>query len=302
MTEEQLHETYMSVCDAPLGSSLVIHHLPEFLQSDPFDNYSGHVHSFYEILWFQSGGGIHSVDFTDYSIEPNTLIFLAPGQVHHFVAGMEPRGVLIQFCADFMRAEQADEDIFLKYDVFNAQSSPLCRMGDAEVVQRLQTLVQGMEEETGRRNAFGHTDMLRSLVHQFLILVYRHGEREELTRLDAMRPSHRLFARFRQQVEHDFCRCHVVADYAGALNVSTRTLSNSVQECAGVSPLTIINNRIVLEARRLLRHSPLMVKEVAWRLGYEDTSYFIKFFRRQVGVSPLDYRNGVPASSLQRRS
>ncbi len=293
MTEDQLHLTYMNVCDAPAGSSLVIHHLPEFLHSDPFDNYTGHVHSFYEILWFQGGGGTHRVDFEDYPLEDNTLFFLAPGQVHHFVEGPEPRGVLIQFCSDFMRGEQADEDIFLKYDVFNAQSSPLCRIGSGEVERRLLALVGAMEDEVAQRRAFGHVDMLRSLVRQFLILVYRHGERRASPHLDALRPSHRLFAQFRQRVEHDFTRCHEVGAYARALNVSARTLSNSVSECAGVSPLTLINNRIVLEARRLLRHSPLMVKEVAQRLGYDDTSHFIKFFRRRTGVSPMDYRNGA---------
>ncbi len=294
MLHEQLHQTYTSVCDAPLGSSLIIQHMPHFLDTDPNDNNTGHVHSFYEILWFQSAGGTHSVDFRDYPIEENTIIFLAPGQVHHFDGVTRHRGVLIQFCADFMHDEEADEDIFLKYDVFNAQSSPLCHVADERVVQRLSMLVQAMEEEVGQRRAFAHTDMLRSMVRQFLILVYRHGERSEALRLDTLRSSHRLFAQFRQLVEHDFKHEHKVPYYADKLGVSVKTLSNSVSECSGLTPLVMINNRILLEARRLMRHSNLLVKEVADRLGFQDTSYFIKFFKRQSGVSPLSFRQPQP--------
>lgn len=290
MDTDLLHYTYANVCDAPAGSSLNIHFMPRFLDEDPNDNFTGHVHSFYEILWFQSAGGTHTVDFQDYPIEENTLIFLAPGQVHHFDGTTRHRGVLIQFCTDFMHDEQAHEDIFLKYDVFNSLDTPLCQLTDPGVVSALDALVRAMQQEVGRRQAFGHIDMLRSLVRQFLILVYRHGHRPGACRLDTLRPGHRLYMDFRRQVELDYCRHHGVAHYAEALHVGVKTLSNSVAECTGLSPLVIINNRLALEARRLMRHSTLLVKEVADRLGFQSTTYFVKFFRRQVGVSPLEFR------------
>ena len=76
----------------------------------------------------------------------------------------------------------------------------------------------------------------------------------------------------------------------GLLNVSTKTLTLYVNECSNNSPLELINNRIVLEAKRLLRYSILSVKEIAFRLGFEDPSYFGKFFKRLVRQSPADYR------------
>ena len=290
MTTDLLHFTYANVCDAPSGSSLNIHRLPRFLDEDPNDNFTGHVHSFYEIIWFQSAGGTHTVDFQDYPIEENTLIFLAPGQVHHFDGRTRHRGVLIQFCTDFMHDEQAHEDIFLKYDVFNSLDTPLCQLTEPGVVSALEELVSAMEREIEQRQAFGHIDMLRSLVRQFLILVYRHGHRPSTCRLDVMKPGHRLYMDFRRQVELDYCRHHGVQHYAEALHVGVKTLSNSVAECTGLSPLVIINNRLTLEARRLMRHSTLLVKEVADRLGFQSPTYFVKFFRRQVGVSPLEFR------------
>ncbi len=293
MTEEQLHQihhNYRSVCDAPMGDSLHIQRMPHFLLTDTNDNNSGHVHTFYEIIWFQEEGGTHTVDFQDYEVHKNSLFFLSPGQVHHFDGKTMHKGVLIQFCTDFMRDEQASEDIFLKYDVFNAQSSPCCQVTDEVAALRLAQLVAQMEAELLERKAFAHTDMLRSLVRQFLILVYRHGQCEKSLKLDAKRPVHRLYAQFRQLVEREYMHLHTVSEYAQRLNVSVRTLSLSVHECAATTPLVMINNRITLEAKRLLRYSPMIVKQVAQHLGYDDVSYFVKFFKRQTGVLPKEFR------------
>ncbi len=287
-----LHSVYHTVCDAPSGAALNIDHMPAFFDYDPMDNTIPHVHTFYEIMWFQEAGGHHSVDFTDYAIERNTLLFLAPGQVHHFCGETRHKGVLIQFCTDFMRDEHTEEDIFLKYDVFNTYDSSPCYVVDSDdVAQRLAMLVSLMEEERQARGTFGHTDMLRSLVRQFLILVRRHSRHSaERVHLDTMKPSHRLFVRFRQRVEHEYTTHHLVKYYADALAVPVRTLSAAVKECAGRSPLAIINGRLLLEAKRLLLHSDLSQKEIAYRLGFDDTSYFAKQFRRLTGVSPMDFR------------
>ncbi len=290
-----LHSVYHTVCDTPGGAALNIDHMPAFFDYDLMDNSIPHVHTFYEIMRFQEAGGHHNVDFVDYPIERNTLLFLAPGQVHHFDGVTRHKGVLIQFCTDFMRDEQTDEDIFLKYDVFNTYDSSPCYVIDSDdVARRLAVLVRQMEEERAVRTAFGHTDMLRSLVRQFLILVRRHSlHSAECVHLDTLKPSHRLFVRFRQLVEHEFTVHHMVSYYADALAVPVRTLSSSVKECSGKSPLAIINGRLLLEAKRLLLHSDLSQKEIAYRLGFDDTSYFAKQFRRLMGVSPIDFRTAA---------
>ena len=77
------------------------------------------------------------------------------------------------------------------------------------------------------------------------------------------------------------------------LNITSKTLTQYVGECSTQSPLSLINNRIILEAKRLLRYSNFSVKEIAFRLGFEDPSYFVKFFKRLVHRSPADYRESI---------
>ena len=75
------------------------------------------------------------------------------------------------------------------------------------------------------------------------------------------------------------------------LNVSVKTLSNSVSDCSGRTPLAFINDRVILEAKRLLHFSSMMVKEVGFYLGFDDPSYFVKFFKRQTGFLPSDFQS-----------
>ena len=95
---------------------------------------------------------------------------------------------------------------------------------------------------------------------------------------------------FRKLVEENYAREHTVKDYARRMNVTTKTLTLYVKECSSSTPLELINSRIILEAKRLLRYSVLSVKEIAFRLGFDDPSYFVKFFKRNVKQSPADFR------------
>ena len=73
-------------------------------------------------------------------------------------------------------------------------------------------------------------------------------------------------------------------------------------ECSRKSPLAFINDRVILEAKRLLRFTNLMVKEIAYRMGYDDPSYFVKFFKRQTGYLPSDFRDNVLADDSRQNA
>jgi AraC-like DNA-binding protein len=84
-----------------------------------------------------------------------------------------------------------------------------------------------------------------------------------------------------------------VKEYASILNISSKTLTNHTTETCIKTPLEIINDRIILETKRLLSHSNLNINEIGFQLGYEDPSYFVKFFKRQTKMSPSDFRKKI---------
>ena len=290
METQYIRNIYKAVCETPSGTGFFIDHMPEFLYKGDIDDRVPHVHTFYEILWFQDGTGSHFVDFQEYPIRPGTIFFLTPGQVHHFDGSDAYKGLAIRLCTDFMQSRGDDSDLFVKYDLFHTFDTTPYYVIDNDTSVQLKLLVGSMEEELKTGKDIGHIDMLRSLLKIFLIKVHRYGYKEGELRLDGLKPAHRLFVQFRRMLENDYATKHTVQEYADGLNVSVRTLNKCVNECSGRSPLTFIIERIMLEAKRQVRYGNLMIKEIAYNLGYEDPSYFVKLFKRHSGMLPSDFR------------
>ena len=288
MKKEEL-KTYSITENHHSGLELELHFMPRFFADNPCCA-EPHAHEFYQIIWFRRGHGTHHVDFTDYEVSDNTIFLIAPGQTHSFDGRTDYQGVVIHFNAGFMANEETSESVFLKYDVFNAyDSSPYCKVSNDEA-GRLMNIVNEMNREYALTGAFAHKDYMQYLVRLFLIRIQRSGERKEVPKLYVSSVANKTFVGFRQLLEQNFCRLHTVREYAELLNISSRTLTKYVNQSACHSPLQIINERIALEAKRLLHHSTLSVKEVGYRLGFEDPSYFVKFFKRLTGKMPSEFR------------
>ncbi|MGH8672978.1 MAG: helix-turn-helix domain-containing protein, partial [Burkholderiales bacterium] len=98
------------------------------------------------------------------------------------------------------------------------------------------------------------------------------------------------FRRFRDAVENGFRTTHQVGAYAGRLGCSQRSLARAARESAGTSAKAFLAQRIALEAKRLLAHTIHPIKAIADELGFDEPTNFVKFFRREAGCSPGDFR------------
>lgn len=276
--------------DSHSGLEFRLQYMPHFFEDKKAKPFECHIHNFYQIIWFRHGHGIHRVDYKDYPVSDNTLFFLAPGQLHSFDGPNDYDGIIIQFNASFMVDEESSESVFLKYNVFNAYGSSPYYKVTKEEAQRLMLLVGEMNREYALTAAFAHKDYMQYLIRMFLIRVQRAGERQEPEKLYVTSLPNRVFVHFRQLVEQNFRKVHTVKEYAQMLNVSARSLNDYVRQSVHRTPLQLINDRICLEAKRQIQHSPLRINQIAYDLGFEDPSYFVKFFKRQTHHRPTDYR------------
>lgn len=266
---------YDMVCDNPSGVGMELYRMPEFFQQlKGMETDTMHLHGFYEIIWFQKGSGTHYVDFNQYAIAPGTIFFISPGQIHSFDTKHDQEGYVLKICAEL-------------FDDFVSLSCVTVQDKDSAA---LEMLIGAMQEELKKEDSLGHREALHALVKLFVIMVRRSYAGMNPSAPNPHKVSYKAFLNFRKLIEENYCRLHTVKDYAFLLNVSSKTLTLYVNECSKYSPLELINNRIILEAKRLLRYSVLSVKEIAFRLGFEDPSYFAKFFKRLVKQSPADYR------------
>ncbi|MBO6013520.1 MAG: helix-turn-helix domain-containing protein [Bacteroidales bacterium] len=265
--------------------------MPEVFHEEGFRSVHLHTHSFYTIIWFQKGEGKHFVDFDEYEVRENSIFFISPDQLHTFDSNHEQHGYVLEFSQEFLQDEHSSESLFLKYDVFNAYDTLPYRLIGAEGAQTLQRIVDELNREEHRHESFAHHDYLSMLVRLFLITVQRsHIHNEEYRQLSITSPLHRHFVRFRQQLEMNYQQIHSVSEYARMIGISTKTLTSCCLECSGQTPLQLINARLTLEAKRLLRFTHLSSKEVGYHLGFEDPSYFVKVFKNKTGLLPLEFR------------
>ena len=101
---------------------------------------------------------------------------------------------------------------------------------------------------------------------------------------------HIVVKKFFQLVEENYAQNLTVAEYAERMAITPNHLTQTVNQLTGKTSSQIIKSKQILEIKRLLVHTNLSVTEIAMRLNFPDQSYFTKFFKREAGVSPLQYR------------
>ena len=96
---------------------------------------------------------------------------------------------------------------------------------------------------------------------------------------------------FKHLVDEKYASWHKVNEYAAEVHLSPKYLSQTVKQFTGKSAKEFIQDRLVLEAKRLLLHTELSVKEVAYRIGFEEPLHFSSFFKKKVNISPTLFRD-----------
>jgi len=252
-----------------------------------------HTHDFYVIYCFFERGGIASFDFQDHPLAPNTIVFMPPSRVSSYNGNTDVDGFIITFSDDFINMFSEGMRKFFREELFSPykESSILCMDNNAAEGAKwiLQTLYGACTENP---NAFGRDDCLSSLLCIFIIHLYRYVACSKEERQTLYTDSNPVYYSFLASLGANYRSIHSVKGYAEALNVSVGRLNKCVRNAVGSSPIKLIETRIVLEAKHLLDFSHSMkVKEIAFQLGFCDTSHFAKFFKRNCGVSPSAYRN-----------
>ncbi len=271
---------------------------PEKLQFDIYDlrsylDKSGahatkpHSHSFYQILWVFNKGGVHYIDFDEHTVGENTMFFIAKNQIHYFDDSAKHEGILIHFNEIFLL--QSDVDIFLKYNVFNNKSKPLCCL-DSESIEIANHYISMIKSELPNRKEFGHSNIIRNLLKSLLIVLERSQRVNSDSNFPLTNQYELQFLQFREHIEQYYNTGYTVSDYANLLHVSPKTLTTITKNVSGKSPSKLISERIILEAQRLLSFTSLKINEIGYQLGFEDASYFVKYFKRHLKKSPTDYR------------
>ena len=252
-----------------------------------------HRHNFQELLWVKTGSGWHKIDHTVLEIKPRTFYLIAQGQVHYFIKGIELEGYLIRFTDDFLLDNSNDSDWNYRVTLFSHFAIHQSLTIEKEEIALFEQVVERMWQEH-QTTAFGQTDVLGHLLNILLIQLER-TRRKTVQQQKPLTEHAHIYQAFITLLEQDYKQQHQVSHYANTLHVSPRQLSDIVRRFSGKTGKQLIQERLMLEAKRYLQHTNASVKEIAYTLGYNDPSYFSKVFKQIAGIAPHAYKGNTEA-------
>lgn len=243
-----------------------------------------HKHDFFFLVLVTSGIGVHEIDFKKYEVKPGSLFILRPGQTHNWELSRDCDGYVFFHTRDFYD-EGFTSGRILDYPFYSSHhSAPLITLKGRSFLQ-VKELLKQVTKEYMKDNfmKFQKLHALVDLIYIELSRIHRPAtETGNETYLNKLK-------KFEALIEVHYLKYKTAGYYASLMNISEKHLNRISQTCLGKTSTRIISERIVLEAKRLLIQSRLNVTQTAYNLGYKDTSYFNRFFKKQAGQTPLDF-------------
>ena len=246
-----------------------------------------HKIGFYALLYITSGIGKHSVDFHSYSIGPHTLVLISKNQVHQFDPEFPLKGYMVVTTEQFIHNALFDLEGDLTRLLFDPISTHAYCLEDAE--QTLPHIERLFEEYHQDTEAPEHLPILKR-EYGLLLLRAERLRKKQLSVQDQEAESSLHMRAFQDLLQMHVRKHWTVQQYAGQLKISTRTLSTLTRRFLNRSPKEIIDQRLLLEMKRLLIHTNISIKEIAHLTGFETPSNMTKFFKRLEGTSPKEFR------------
>jgi AraC-like DNA-binding protein len=252
-----------------------------------------HVEGGLTILWFNSGDNTLIIDGREYVFSKNQIIFLT--EFHKVKIEVIGKVRFLRFNRPFYCILDHDTEVGCKGILFfGASQLPVIQIPD-EDFEQFETLWKMFRIEMDSNDNL-QIDMLQMMLKRYLILCAR------LFKLQSSYPNEKfeldVVREFNFLVEQHFKTKHSVSEYANLLNKSPKTISNIFSKMGAKTPLQYIQERRILEAKRLLSYSDMQIQEIAYEIGFDDVQAFSRFFRNQIGVSPSTFRGSLKLEKL----
>ncbi len=250
--------------------------------------YQLHRLEFYLLLLVKSGEGHHTVDFTDYQCGPGSILTIRRDQLHQFVRSKKLRGFMLLFTDEFLISYleklEAQKSLQLFNELLGSPKLQLSLLEQEEVFG----IIERIQQEYFKVNDGYSLGIIRSELHILIAKLYRIKARQKEVRFD--RKYLNEFIEFQQLVEAKVCTTTRVQDYAKMMGCSTKTLNNITKSIVNKTAKEFIDEICTKQIKRLLINTKLSIKEIAYETGFEETTNFYKYFKRQTGLTPEKFR------------
>lgn len=267
-----------------------IHEMPTFLIGE------AHSLGFFDITLVTRGEGSFWLDAHCHQVRPGTVFFSTPGQVRRWDT-KQLDGLCLFFEDSFIKEFLHDDAFLHRLPYFHSDPArATLTLGGADL-RRLRTRLAAMQRELAHYR-HDSVELMRAQLHEILIVLAR--QYAAIHHVAPQRATHRVVTKFIELVERDAAHRHRVADYAAELAVTPGHLSVLCTQYVGQRAKRVLDNVLVSRARRMLLYTDESSARIGASLGFDDPSYFSRFFRRETGQTPQDVRKATQPDIKKR--
>lgn len=255
-----------------------------------------HRHDFYHMVLFTEGTGFHQIDFQRFDVRPFQIYFMIPGQVHSWDFQGRAEGYVINFSPSFFAAFLANSNYINELPFFSGSVEDQVLDIEEGLRETICALFENVITESLTSRPLGF-DMVRVMLLNIFICLTRSVS----TQLSGNRLAYNdtLLRNFKRLIEENYKSLRLPKDYASLLYITPNHLNSLCHDVLGIAAGELIRNRVILEAKRLLANLDIPVSEIAGKLNFTDNSNFTKFFKKQAGFAPEEFRKNALKTSYE---
>lgn len=247
-----------------------------------------HKHNFYLVVLFTEGAGFHEIDFNLFEIKRGSVFFLTPGQTHHWKFSKAPNGYIFFHSEVFFELHFAQQRLSQFPFYYSSQNMPFIQLTEDQT-QKLEIQFTQVITESTQNQLYKKQKTI-----QLIDGIYIDLARIYLTNTASKNSIKSVYSHHIRQLETKIDEHYKSekspAFYANQMHMSIKHLNRIVKDSVGKTTSNLISERIQLEAKRLLCNISLNISEIALDLGFEDSAYFSRFFRKNEGMKPTEFR------------
>lgn len=242
-----------------------------------------HRLDFYQLIFISEGTGAHTVDFHKVKFRAGSFIPVAKDQVQQFYINSEVKGYVILFTSEFLVREKMNYRYLYDFILFNSQLLPIGLQCGNETKLLIEMLAQAYFNGKG----FEKEELLRNYLKIVLIRLEQDKRSMSRTQNDSVL---NLTMRFKEALDNNISYKTKVSDICEILGINSKKLNTALKLTSKKSAKEHLDERVVLEIKRLLSYSELSIKEIAYDMGFEDATNFTKYFKKHTSFLPQKFR------------
>ncbi|MEW7289304.1 helix-turn-helix domain-containing protein [Aquimarina sp. 2304DJ70-9] len=283
--DEKVGNTIKQDADFTIHRMEMIHHKP--VQSPVFRA------NYFSFILVQQGKSYYTIDDHKFYTKPNTLYFTNPGHLKSFGIEEVVHGFIITSSEEYLK-EHIHNAVFEEFSFLLTEMVPPCFLDEERFIE-LHHLAEQILFEQNKKSALRHK-IVSSLFMVFLLKVKEFLLQDNSFKIAYDRDS-QIVNQFKKDLESVFRSDALkngdlqVAAFAEAQQLHPAYFSTVIKTKTDKSANRWIQDKIIIEAQALLSKSSTAVKEIAYQLGFNEPTHFSKFFKKQTGLTPNQYRN-----------